>query len=232
MVMSQKTGDILWGGILALWIIMLAVTESRDIFITVTSSHPYLGGFFKFAILATMGDLLGFRIINKYWKLPQGFIFKTMIWGILGMMITLVFTVFTGGVEAAQEVGRLPWKGNIVALAFFGSAVMNLTFGPMMYVYHNFADLYVDHCIEMKSFKVRIEVLNSKIDWHTMVSFSWLTTCLWIWIPCHTIVFLLPGEYRVLSSAFLSILLGVLIAFSKLKKGKDDNCTISTENIT
>lgn len=216
--MKKITGDILWSFILLLWVVMLIQPMSRDIFVSATSMHPYLGGFFKFAILATMGDLLGYRILNKAWKLPQGFVYKAMVWGVLGMMITLVFTVFTSGAEVAQNVGKLPWKGNRLALAFFGSAIMNLTFGPMMYVYHRFADLYVDHCIEAKTLKVSVSALESKINWYSMVSFSWLTTCLWVWIPCHTAVFLLPGEYRVLASAFLSILLGILIAFSKRKK--------------
>lgn len=216
--MKRFKGDLLWGFILIMWIIMLVQPTSREIFINATSAHPYFGGFIKFAILASMGDLLGSRIISKAWRLPQGFVFKAIVWGILGMMITLVFTVFTGGAEVAQNVGKLPWKGNTLALAFFGSAIMNLTFGPMMYVYHRFGDLYVDHCIENKTFKVNIGTLQEKIDWRAMVTFSWLTTCIWVWIPCHTIVFLLPGEYRVLASAFLSILLGILIAFSKRKK--------------
>jgi hypothetical protein len=35
------------------------------------------------------------------------------------------------------------------------------------------------------------------------------------WIPAHTITFLLPSEYRVLSAAFLSIALGTILAFAK-----------------
>lgn len=46
----------------------------------------------------------------------------------------------------------------------------------------------------------------------------WLKTCPYFWIPAHTIVFLLPNQYRVLVSAFLSIALGLLLAIAK--KGK------------
>jgi len=69
-----------------------------------------------------------------------------------------------------------------------------------------------------KKLNVTIKAIVDKIDWYTLVSFSWLKTCIFIWIPLHTIVFLMPSEYRVLSSAFLSILLGVLIAITKKKK--------------
>lgn len=216
--MKRNMGDIIWGLIFTLWILMLVFNESREAFINLTSMHPYVGGFIKFAILATMGDMLGYRIVYRQWRFPKGFIFKVFIWGALGMIITLMFTVFSGGVEIAQNTGKLPFEGNTFALAFFISTIMNVTFGPMMYVFHKFADLYIDSCIEHNTLKVSIDELTSSINWNTMVRFSWLTTCLFVWIPCHTVVFLLPEEYRVLASAFLSILLGILIAFSSLKK--------------
>ena len=37
------------------------------------------------------------------------------------------------------------------------------------------------------------------------------------WIPAQTITFLLPEDYRVLFAAFLSIVLGVLLAIAALK---------------
>lgn len=213
--MKNKKGDFIWGGVLIIWIVVLAIPSTRTIFIQVTDTHPYLGGFFKFCILATMGDLLGIRILKGQWIIPQGIIFKTIVWGILGMMITLVFTVFTGGALVAQTAGRLPFKGSILAQAFFGSTIMNLTFGPMMYIYHKFGDLFIDLKYEKKGGSIIVKEIIDRIDWYTVVSFSWLKTCIFIWIPCHTIVFLLPGEYRVLASAFLSILLGILVAVSK-----------------
>jgi hypothetical protein len=60
-----------------------------------------------------------------------------------------------------------------------------------------------------------LEDMVNSVDWYTLVSFSWLKTCLLIWIPLHTAVFLLPDAYRVLASAFLSILLGVIIALAR-----------------
>jgi len=216
--MKNKKGDFMWGAVLLLWILILAIPTSRLVFIEVTDAHPYMGGFLKFFILASMGDWLGIRILKGQWIIPKGFIYKAIVWGIIGMMITLVFTVFTGGAQVAQTAGRLPFAGSKLAQAFFGSAIMNLTFGPMMYIYHKFGDLFIDLKYEKNGGKVTVKELVDRIDWYTIVSFSWLKTCIFIWIPCHTIVFLLPVEYRVLASAFLSILLGVLVAASK--KGK------------
>lgn len=213
----MKKGDFLWGFALLIWIVILAVPSTRIAFLGVTEAHPYLGGFFKFCILATMGDWLGVRILKGEWIIPKGFIFKAIVWGVLGMMITLLFTVFPSGAAVAQSSGRLPFAGSKFATAFFGSAIMNLTFGPMMYIYHKFGDLFIDLKYEKSGGKVTVKNLVDRVDWYTMVSFSWLKTCIFIWIPCHTLVLLLPPQYRVLASAFLSILLGILVALSKKK---------------
>ena len=213
--MKNGKGDFMWGAVLLIWILILAIPTTRVVFIQVTDVHPYIGGFFKFFILASMGDWLGVRILKHEWIIPKGFIFKAIVWGVIGMMITLVFTVFTSGAGAAQSAGRLPFAGSKLAQAFFGSTIMNLTFGPMMYIYHKFGDLFIDVKYEKKGGKVTVKELVDRVDWYTIVSFSWLKTCIFIWIPCHTVVFLLPPEYRVLASAFLSILLGILVTVSK-----------------
>ncbi|MBP1737431.1 MAG: hypothetical protein H6Q60_1312 [Oscillospiraceae bacterium] len=215
---SNIGGDFLWGFILLLWIVMLVVPASRTTFLSITGAHPYLGGFFKFAILASMGDLLGGRILNKQWVIPQGFIFKAILWGLLGMAISLVFFVYSGGVSYAQGAGKLPFANVAFATAFFTSFIMNTTFGPMLFIFHKFGDLFIDAKIEKKGHSVK--ELVSRVDWQTMVGFSWLKTQTFVWIPCHTVVFLLPQEYRVLASAFLSIVLGILVAISKMKSAK------------
>lgn len=215
--MKNRKGDFLWASVLLIWILILVVPATRTTFIEVTEAHPYMGGFFKFFILASMGDWLGVRILKGEWIIPKGFILKAVVWGILGMMITLVFTVFTAGAGAAQVAGKLPFAGSKLAQAFFGSTIMNLTFGPMMYIYHKFGDLIIDVSYEKKGNKITVKDLVDRVDWYTIVSFSWLKTCIFVWLPCHTIVFLLPSEYRVLASAFLSILLGIIIAISKKK---------------
>jgi hypothetical protein len=218
--MSNKKGDVLWGLFLLIWVFILAVPSFRDVFIKITGEHPYMGGFVKFFILATMGDLLGVRILKSKWLLPTGFFYKACLWGLLGMAITLIFTVFSGGAGAAQATGMLPFDNSKPAHAIFTSTLMNLTFGPMMYIYHKFGDLYIEAVLEKKGSKITVQELIHQVDWVTMVSFSWLKTCLLIWIPLHTLVFLLPPEYRVLASAFLSILLGILISISKKDRKK------------
>jgi len=210
----MKKGDYLWGLALLLWVVILVVPTSREAFIVFSSSHPYIGGFIKFSILATMGDLLGKRLVKGDYIMPKGLIYRVAVWGVLGTMVSLVFTVFMEGAAAAQRVGLLPFENISFAQAFFGSTIMNLTFGPMMMVFHGFLDLYIDAKYE-NSDKITMSSLVDKIDWHSLVEFSWVKTCILFWIPVHTMVFLLPREYRVLASAFLSIALGLLLAFAK-----------------
>ena len=214
----MKKGDFLWVFIILMFMAILIVPTTRAAFLTATELHPYIGGFIKFAILATMGDLLGARILKGHWIIPKGVVYKAVIWGAIGLMVTLVFTVYMGGVAAAQSSGKLPFKNSILAQAFFGSTIMNVTFGPMMMAFHRFTDMFIDAKYEKKGGKVTISELVQKNDWHSLVEFSWLKACPFFWIPAHTIVFLLPSEYRVVVSAFLSIALGLLLAMAK--KGK------------
>lgn len=213
----MKRGDFAWGAVLALWIAILIIPGSRERFIEVTELHPYAAGFVKFSILATMGDLLGMRMAYKQWIVPKSTLSKSVIWGIIGIMVTLAFTVFMAGTAAAQASGKLPFQGVVFAQAIFGSAIMNVTFGPVMMVFHRFTDMYIDMKYEDKKRKITIHELVEKNDWHSLVEFAWMKTCLLFWIPVHTIVFLLPQEYRVLASAFLSIALGLMMAFIKLE---------------
>lgn len=219
--MKKWVGDLLWVSLLSMWVVMLVIPEARGIYIKLTGAHSYIGGFVKFFILASMGDMLGERILRGRWHIPRTFLLKAILWGMMGMLVNLAFTVFSEGVAAAQSIGKLPLEGSKLAQAFFGSIAMNVTFGPMLYIYHKFGDLFIEAIDEKKNRNANAEItlgaMVESVDWNRMVCFSWVTTCLLIWVPCHTIVFLLPPGYRVLASAFLSVLLGVLIAVSKKK---------------
>ncbi|MDK2868618.1 MAG: hypothetical protein PWP51_2997 [Clostridiales bacterium] len=217
----MKKGDAIWAMGLLAWAIVLLVPVTRNGFMAITGAHPYAGGFFKFAILAMMGDLLGERILHGEWHMPKGAGYRILIWGIVGMMVTLSFTLYMGGAAVAQASGRLPFPNSSLALAFFGSFTMNVTFGPMMMVFQRFSGLYIDLKYEKKGQKITINELIDRNDWHSLVGFNWLITCPFLWIPLHTLVFLMPSEYRVLASAFLSVIFGFLMAIAKKKSSNE-----------
>ena len=174
-------------------------------------------GFFKFSIMATMGELLTLRILNKSWKHTTGMLPKAVVWGILGICIVLMFPLFSSGTASAIDKGLLPsasgWGGKILT-AFYTSAFMNLTFGPVFMAAHRISDTYIDMRAERKS---RAGVVDA-INWNGFIHFVVFKTIPFFWIPAHTISFLLPAQYRVIMAAYLSIALGLILAYARRMK--------------
>ena len=192
-------------------------------FAELTLAHPYLMGFVKFAILATIGELCAIRILSGQWKSPVGLIYRTLVWGVLGMGIVLMFEIFSGGVASAITKGLLPTGSGFAQQfmkAFFISAIMNLSFAPVFMAFHRFTDTCIDvACGEGVGFGgVSPSAVLARIDWQGFIGFVVLKTVPFFWIPAHTVTFLLPPEYRVLVAASLSIALGAILAYAKRKK--------------
>lgn len=215
----MKKGDILWLVALAAIIAILVIPASHNAFINFTTAHAYLAGFLKFFILSTMGELLSIRIVIRRWVTPKGLVYRSLVWGFLGMAIVLMFGIFSGGVTAAIAQGILPGKGSIIIWAFLVSTMMNITFAPAMMIFHRFTDTFIDMKYE-KNNDISISSIASRIEWGGFFSFVILKTIPFFWIPAHTIVFLLPPEYRVIAAAFLSIALGGILAFAKERPQK------------
>lgn len=214
----MKKGDFIWIGILFLWILILVVPQSREVFISLTSQFPYIGGFIKFGILAMMGEMLGTRLVSGSWKKPNGFMFRVFVWGIIGMIVTLGFPVFSGGVEVAQQLGKLPFEGSIIAHAFLTSTVMNILQSPAVFLLHKCTDTYIDEKYKKNGARVTLKDVATQIDLYKYLEFTILKTIPFFWIPCHTIVFLFPPQYQVIVSAFASIALGLILALPNKEK--------------
>ena len=214
----MKKGDFIWLAGLATFVAILVVPVTRETFMKLTTEHAYLGGFAKFFILATMGELLAIRIVTGDWNIPKGLPYRAFVWGLLGMAIVLIFNIFAAGIAGALASGFLPGGNSKFAFAFFVSFTMNLSFAPTMMAFHRITDTFIDLKYENKGGKVTLSDVVKKIDWDSFVSFVLVKTIPFFWIPAHTITFLLPPEYRVLLAAFLSIALGAILAFAKKKK--------------
>ncbi len=211
----MRKGDFLWGLALAAVAAFLLAPATHGLFVAWTAAHPYLIGFAKFAVLATMGELLALRIVTGEWAAPKGLLQRAVIWGLLGVVIVLIFEIFAGGVMGALKKGLLPGADSKLAFAFFVSTIMNLTFAPTMMLTHRMTDTWLDLKYEGKA--AGIADIVARIDWKGFVAFVLLKTVPFFWIPAHTITFLLPPEYRVLMAAMLSIALGAILAFAKKK---------------
>lgn len=222
----MKKFDFVWAGILVAIGAFLAVEETRKLFEAAVSAHPYIMGFVKYSILATMGELLAIRIVSKDWKKPVGLLYRAIIWGLLGMVFVVIFKVFNQGVIAAQKSHLLPalesGMGAILLTSFLTSVFMNLFFAPTFMAFHRVTDTYLDLAQGKLSriSSVKLKDVVSKIDWNGFISFVIVKTIPIFWIPAHSITFLLPENYRLLYAAFLSIALGGILAFAKKKSPK------------
>ncbi|SCG82074.1 hypothetical protein DW1_0454 [Proteiniborus sp. DW1] len=214
----MKKGDILWALALILFIFIMLSPLTGDEFIRFTTEHAYIGGFIKFFVLATMGELLAIRITTSDWKMPCGIVYRAVIWGFLGMGITLFFAIFQNGVQAIMASGLLPKSNSRLISAFFTSAATNMTFGPVMMAFHRVTDTYIDMKYESKGSNISLNNVIERIDWRGFISFVVLKTIPLFWIPAHTLTFWLPSEYRIMAAAMLSIALGAILAFAKKRK--------------
>ncbi len=220
----MKKYDLVWAAALAAVVLFLVTPATHVIFTTLSKTHPYMMAFIKFALLSTMGELLAIRIISGDWKKPVGILWRAAIWGFLGIMIALVFSLYAAGVTDAMKKGLLPSFGesgfaHSLAFAFFASTLMNCLFAPTFMAFHRITDTYIDlgngTWAGMRALSLP-QVLDH-IDWKGFITFVICKTVPVFWIPAHTVTFMLAPEYRVMMAAMLSIALGGILAFAKKK---------------
>ncbi len=223
-----KYGTVIWVMILAAFAAFLIVPSTHQLFVSATSSHPYIMGFIKFAILSTMGEFLATRLVFKRWQMVPGMLPKMFIWGVLGVLIVMMFSVYADGVSDAINKGLL-WTGGVdggfpakLLKALYISAIMNLTFAPAFMAAHRITDTWIDarYSVNEKGDPgkgISISQAISVIDWSGFFKFVVGKTIPLFWIPAHTITFLLPDTYKVIFAASLSIVLGLILSFAKMR---------------
>ncbi len=201
-----------WISVLVMIVLILSLPETRDCFAQYTRNHPYSMGFIKIAILGTMGELLGGKIATGKWRVTGIRLHqRILVWGFLGMVFTVVFPLFSFGVDGLIKQGLLPGNAEILS-AFWKSFFMNMIFAFPMMSFHRFTDTLIERGELFSRWQV-VEVFTS-IHWKNMfriVGFA----CIWFWIPAHTITFLLPPEFRVVSAALLAVVLGFILGLAK-----------------
>jgi hypothetical protein len=204
-----------WIVLLAAVVVLLAVPEGREWFAATTKAHPYLMGMAKFGLLGTMGELLGKKIVSGRWTLRGIRLWqRVFVWCLFGVMFTVVFPLFSAGSASLLDSGLLPGKDSTLAKAFWASFFMNLIFAFPMQVSHRMSDTMIDRGRLFSVWPV-VEVFRS-IDWNSMFRVAG-AACIWFWIPAHTVTFLLPPEFRLMSAALLAIALGAILGLARRK---------------
>lgn len=193
-------------------------------------THPMLMSFFKFAVLATLGESIGLRIKKGiYSERGFGILPRAIVWGVIGLAIKLAFTTFYHGVplfleydlgfEGARKYLAGPLSVNKVAVAFAISTAMNLIFAPMMMTFHKITDTHIEQTGgTLRGFFTPLPFgqIIRNLNWKVQYEFVFKKTIPLFWIPAHTITFLLPVDFQVLFAAVLGIMLGVILAIAAI----------------
>lgn len=191
------------------------------------AAHPYLMAFVKFMILSSVGEMLGLRIKQGvYTYKGYGIIPRSIVWGILGVMIAVAMKIFSNGVPPMLESWGLDgmsaamgdscsWKKFVDALCI--STAMNTFFAPMFMTVHKVTDTHILNCggkLSSLATPIKFGEIISSLNWKVQWGFVFKRTIPLFWIPAHTITFMLPAAYQVLFAASLSIVLGLLLSIA------------------
>ncbi len=192
--------------------------------------HGMIMSFFKFALLATLGEIIALRIRTGNYNEPGfGIIPRMIVWGFLGLAINIAFQIFsTGGPVFLAYLGLISapetMKGGFSFLklldAFTISTTMNLTFAPVMMTFHKITDTHIiktGGTVSGLFSPIPFAAIFKNMNWDVMWNFIFKKTIPFFWIPAHTITFLLPAEFRVLFAALLGIALGLILTIGKGK---------------
>ncbi|MBC2576351.1 Mpv17/PMP22 family protein [Peptostreptococcus canis] len=175
-------------------------------------TNHYVLSFIKFAILATLGEIIASSIRAKKLTIPHSIGYRMLIWGLLGVWIAFMMGLFAKGVGVKLADSNSAILHTKFAFAFITSLVMNTSFGPVFMVLHKHTDTYLDLRYENTGEKITLQKICSKIDYYAYAKNVLIGTIPTFWLPAHTITFLLPEGFRVFFAALLSICLGIILS--------------------
>lgn len=195
------------------------------------AEHGMIMSFIKFAILSTLGELLGLRIsTGNYYRIGFGVLPRAVVWGIFGMGINMAFIIFSTGVPAVAAYLGVADPAGIMAgpvclskvlLALAISVCLNSIFAPVFMTFHKITDTHIlatGGTLRGLFTPIPMGDIMQNMNWHVQWNFVFKKTIPFFWYPAHTITFLLPGESRVLFAALLGVVLGVILAIAARKK--------------
>jgi len=194
--------------------------------------YPIIMAFFKFAILATFGEMLGLRIRTGKYNMPHfGILPRAVVWGFLGMWIAIAMGVFRNGVPAYLDRFQLfagindAMIGNFSMLKLLGafciSVMMNTTFAPVFMTLHKITDTHIMQTggtlAGFFRHKIHFTETIAAINWKVQWGFVFKKSIPLFWIPAHTLTFILPPNFQVLFAALLGVCLGVILSVAARK---------------
>jgi hypothetical protein len=201
-----------------------------DFYKEFNSGHALLMSFIKFAILATMGEVIGLRIKTGDYNQPGfGILPRAIVWGFLGMSVKIAFVIFGAGAPAFLEMMGMENASEIingdlspakVLVSFTISTSLNLFYAPVLMTFHKITDIHITSnggTLRGLFTPIKFSEIFPALNWEVQWDFVFKKTIPLFWIPMQTINFLLPSQYQILVAALLGIVLGVLLAVASQK---------------
>ncbi len=230
----MKKSDLIFIiSILAILAVFIFIQPVTSWYMQYNKEHGMIMSFFKFALLATLGEVIALRIRTGNYNEPGfGIIPRMIVWGFLGISINITFQIFSAGgpvflaylgLNNAPEAMKSGFSSLKLLDAFTISATMNLTFAPVMMTFHKITDTHIittGGSISGLFSPIPFAKIFKNMNWDVMWNFIFKKTIPFFWIPAHTITFLLPAEFRVLFAAILGIALGLILAIGAQKAVK------------
>lgn len=227
----MKRHDLIFTAFILIVFVPFFVSESLyDLYVTYNRDHGLLMSFVKFAILATLGEVIGLRIKTGKYNVPGfGILPRAIVWGILGITIKIAFVIFTSGTidfltYAGMDGVLAAYKGDFTMkklfIAFCISVFINTIYAPVMMTTHKITDTHIINnggTIAGLFRKIEVSAILKSMNWDVQWNFVFRKTIPFFWYPAHTITFLLPAEYQVLFAALLGVALGLLLAIASIK---------------
>lgn len=221
-------------GFIAFFIPFFVSSDVFNFYESFNKEHGMITSFIKFALLATVGEVIGLRMRTGNYSTPTfGILPRAIVWGFLGLTIKMAFVIFAVGtpaflqylgVNGAVEIFKTAgFSSTKLLIAFSISAAMNLIYAPVMMTLHKITDMHItSNGGTLKGFFTKIMFKDHfvNMDWSIQWNFVFKKTIPFFWIPAHTFTFMLPPDYQVLFAAALGIALGVILSIASLKSAK------------
>ncbi|MDR2928679.1 MAG: hypothetical protein LBV41_10870 [Cytophagaceae bacterium] len=181
-----------------------------------------LMAFLKFAILATLGESIGLRIQKGVYNMSGfGLAPRAIVWGFLGVVISMAMTIFSSGTPALLSnlgVNTVSTQVGVkLLIAFCISVSMNLFFAPVFMTFHKITDAHIlgnGGSLQGLFKPIQFKMIFTQLNWGVLYGFVFKKTIPLFWFPAHTITFMLPAQWRVLCAAILSVALGIFLSIA------------------
>jgi hypothetical protein len=228
---SMKRNDIYFSLFLILLFLPFFLFENLYSFYeNFNKDHGFIMSFIKFAILATVGEMIGLRIKSGNYTFPGfGILPRAIVWGLLGLTIKAAFIIFTSGtIDLLSFMGmenvRSTYTSGLtfgkLLIAFSISFLMNTIYAPVMMTTHKVTDTHIINTggtVRGLFSPIDVTRILKNLNWDVQWNFVFKKTIPFFWYPAHTITFMLPAEFQVLFAALLSIALGLILAIASIK---------------